>query len=139
MFEYRRYVQFYETDLMKVVHHSNYVKFFEEARVEWLREKNLTHTHSPHADLSLGVIDMQCRYLKPAYFGDQLTVKLQLKLEGRKVRFQYAIFSDRFGAEKPITTGMTLHIPLNSDFKVCSLTPEIKQQLEKEQWTETWH
>lgn len=123
---------------MSVVHHSNYIKFFEEARVQWLRENDLMHAHSPYADLSLGVIDMQCRYLKPAYFGDKLTVKLQMKLEGRKVRFEYAIFSDRFGDDKPITKGYTLHVPLNSDFKVRSLTPEIIDKLEKEKWTETW-
>ena len=37
MFTYKRRVTFYETDGMKVVHHANYLKYFEEARVEYLR------------------------------------------------------------------------------------------------------
>ena len=41
MFTYKRRVTFYETDGMKVVHHANYLKYFEEARVEYLRAGGL--------------------------------------------------------------------------------------------------
>ena len=37
MFTYKRRVKFYETDGMRVVHHANYLRYFEEARVEYLR------------------------------------------------------------------------------------------------------
>lgn len=44
MFIYKRRVKFYETDGMQVVHHANYLRYFEEARVEYLREGKLDLT-----------------------------------------------------------------------------------------------
>lgn len=42
MFTYKRRVKFYETDGMRVVHHANYLHYFEEARVEYCAQAGLT-------------------------------------------------------------------------------------------------
>ena len=42
MQKYRHIVQYYETDKMGVVHHSNYIRFLEEARCRWLEELNIS-------------------------------------------------------------------------------------------------
>ncbi len=130
-------VRYYETDLMGVVHHSNYLRFLEEARVEWLRQKEIAQYHYPHAPVTIAVLETQVRHLKPAYLEDDLQIHMQVHMQGLKIRFQYAIYSERFGS-RPICTAETLHIPVNNEFKVCRLPEGLIQALEKEQWTETW-
>ena len=41
-FSYTRKINYYETDKMGVVHHSNYIRFLEEARCRWLEELNIS-------------------------------------------------------------------------------------------------
>lgn len=136
-FIHRHRVRYYETDLMEVVHHSNYLRFVEEARVEWLRHKNLMQYHYPAVNVTLAVLETQVRHLKPAYLEDELEIHMQVRMEGLKIRFQYAIYSGRYGSQ-PICTAETWHIPLNENFKVCRLPDGLSAALEKETWTETW-
>ena len=42
-FEHKLRVEYHHTDQMGIVHHSNYIKFFEAARTEWLRAAGLTY------------------------------------------------------------------------------------------------
>lgn len=136
-FFHRHRVRYYETDSMGVVHHSNFLRIFEEARVEWLRARNLLEAHAPHADLTLAVVETSCRHLRPAYLEDDLKIHLQVRLEGAtKIYFRYQMYSPRF--EKPIATGTTVHVPLNGELKVTRLPEPLRRELEKETWTETW-
>lgn len=45
MYNYERQVKYYETDKMGVVHHSNYIRWFEEARVEFMRDNDISYRH----------------------------------------------------------------------------------------------
>lgn len=136
-FTYTRRVAYCDTDAMKVVHHSNYLRYFEEARVAWLRARELHQFHDPHYDLAMAVVEARVQHLKPAYFDDLLTIRMQVCSERLKIRFRYAISSDRFGHE-PICLGETLHVPINGEFKICRLPQPLKEALEREKWTETW-
>ncbi len=122
---------------MTVAHHSNYLRFFEEARVAWLRRHQLGPFHSPQADFVLAVVSSSVRYQRPAFLLDQLRIYLELRLERLKFHFRYVIFSDRFQNEA-IAWGETQHIGLDGQFKVQRPPPELVQVLEREKWTETW-
>jgi acyl-CoA thioester hydrolase len=132
MFRYQRMVQFYETDMMGVMHHSNYLRFFEEARVKWLQGKNILDIEGVFA-----VLETQCRHLRPAYFEDVLTVELQVCRQDAKVLFNYRIFSPRF--DRPICNGMSLHILVDKNLKVRKLPQIVIDALEQEPWIETSH
>lgn len=131
MFTYKKYVQYYETDAMSVVHHSNYLRYFEEGRVAWLRHHELSQDEHIFA-----VVETQCRHHRPAYFNDELTVQLQVRRDSGKIHFQYKIFTPRY--DTPICTGMTLHILVDKNLKVRKPPKHIVDLLEKEQWIETW-
>jgi acyl-CoA thioester hydrolase len=137
MFQYSRIVQFYETDLMGIVHHSNYLRFFEEARVAWAHDKNIIDYQKPESASHLAVIETGVRHLKPAKFGDNLTVQVQAKLDGIRISFQYKIFV-KSKYETPVAQGFSLHVPLDSALKPMRPSSEIKKILEKEKWIETW-
>jgi acyl-CoA thioester hydrolase len=137
MFEYSRRVQFYETDLMGIVHHSNYLRFFEEARVAWAISKGIIDYQKPESASHLAVLETGCRHLKPAKFGDELSVQVQAKNEGIRIIFQYKIFAKkRF--ETPVAQGFSEHVPLDKELKPIRLPASIKTVLESEKWIETW-
>ena len=131
MFSYKKYVQYYETDAMGIVHHSNYIRYFEEARVAWLRERNLFSTDGVFA-----VVETQCRHWRPAAFNDELTVQLQVRAVEAKILFEYKIISPKY--ERPICDGMSLHILVDKNMKVRKPPRNVLETLEKEPWIETW-
>lgn len=133
---YRRKVQFYETDSMAVVHHSNYLRFFEEARLEWISRTDLLKLHAPYTETSFAVISSGCEYRSVCKFGEEIRIEMQMRQERSKIRFQYAIYAEQ--DNRLIATGYTLHIALDPQFRVLRLPEEVIQQLEKESWTETW-
>ena len=136
-FSYSRRVTFPETDLAKVVHHSNYLRYFEEARVDWLRQNDLLKDHSPAAGVTIAVIETGVKHKLPAYFNDLLRIELQVKAVRLRIRFEYVIYSERFG-DKVVATGYSLHFPVDDDFKPCRLPKSIERALEGEVWTEIW-
>jgi acyl-CoA thioester hydrolase len=129
-------VNFHETDAMGVVHHANYLKYFEQARVDWINSKGLREFHYPYAALTLAVLETSTRHFRSAYFNDLLKIRLQVRREKLKVRFRYGIYSDRY--EEPICTGEVLLVPLNQDNKPTRLPEKLAAVLEKEKWIETW-
>lgn len=136
MFEYSRPIAYHETDAMGVVHHSNYIRLFEDCRVAYLRENNLSDCHYPDFDMTLAVLSVSCEHRHPLYFADNIKVLMQARLERLKIYFRYAIYSTRF--DIAVAHGQTVHVPVNSRFNVCRLPKRLKLHLETEQWTETW-
>lgn len=71
-------VRYYETDCMGIVHHSNYVRYYETARTEMLREFGTTYQEMEREGVMLPVLDVQSHYITPAYDDDLLTVRVTL-------------------------------------------------------------
>jgi acyl-CoA thioester hydrolase len=136
-YTYSRPVQYYETDAMGVVHHSNYIRLFEEARVGMMRDRDVLKMHHPYTDRVIAVLETQCRHFKPAYFDDILRVETQVRMLTSRIQFQYRVFTQRF-ADTPIADGMSLHIMVDSALKVRKPPREMRDLLEREPWTETW-
>ncbi|MGE0763119.1 MAG: acyl-CoA thioesterase [Bdellovibrionales bacterium] len=136
-FSYIRRVAFCDTDSMGVVHHANYVRYFEEARVEWLRVRGLNQHHYPLADMCLAVLESECRHLAPARFEEELKIYMQARGERLKIHLQYAIVRAT-DESQVVTLGRTVLVPLSSTLKPLRPPRELTAQLEKEPWTETW-
>jgi len=135
-FVFRKHVAFHETDSMGVVHHSNYVRYFEEARVEWMRASGLIEWHAPMGPYSFAVVDLEARYLRPAKFDDEIEVWLQVTARGARLEFQYAIWNPRL--ETWSATGRTGLVALNSELKPVKLRTEVRAVFLREPWSEVW-
>jgi acyl-CoA thioester hydrolase len=72
-------VRYAETDQMGVVYHSNYFPYFESARAESIRKLGFTYADMEKMGVIMPVIEVQCRYLRPALYDELLTVKVMLK------------------------------------------------------------
>lgn len=138
MFGYRHQVQFYETDLMGIIHHSNYLRIYEEARVAWAHEKGLLNYQKPESASHLAVYETRVRHIKPGKFGDILRVDVQAKLEKIKIIFEYKMFRETEGSEELLSEGRTVHVPLDLNLKLIKPPQTLRTLLENQPWTETW-
>lgn len=133
MFQYSRITHVYETDLMGIVHHSNYLRFCEEARVAWCSEKKLLDG-SNQAVFGLTVFETRVKHLAPARYGDQIVISVQVRTEGVRVIFQYRL---QVG-DKDIVRAETVHCRIDENFKVLRLDKKMLDLLKEEKWTEIW-
>ena len=61
-------VRYNETDQMGIVHHSNYLKFFELARIEWLEKLNMPYEEIERNNIILPVVRCELKFIKPLSF-----------------------------------------------------------------------
>ena len=73
---YRHLVQYYETDRMGVTHHSNYVRWMEEARISVLKEIGWGYDVMEEKGIVSPVVAVSCRYRKPTTFPDEVEIEL---------------------------------------------------------------
>ncbi len=132
MWSYQRHVHVYETDLMGIVHHSNYLRFCEEARVDWCKKKGLLD--SEDKVFSLAVLETRVKHVKPAKYSDVVRFAMQVKTEGVRMFFQYKLSV----GNHIVCLVETVHCNLDKNLKVQRLGSDLIKMLEKEIWTETW-
>lgn len=87
---YRHTVQYYETDQMGIVHHSNYIRWMEEARIDFLRQLGWDYAKLEQAGILSPVIAVDCRYLSPAHFPDEVLILVQIEeFHGVRLKLSY--------------------------------------------------
>ncbi len=89
-------VRYAETDQMGVVYHSNFFLYFESARAESIRQLGFTYADMEKMGVIMPVIDVHCRYLRPAKYDDLLTVKTILKElpVHHKIEFHHEVYNE---------------------------------------------
>ncbi len=104
-------VRFVETDAMGIVHHSNYLAYFEETRVAYLRAIGHPFTEWRDAGLESPVLESFVQYRRPLEFDDVITVHVRLA-DVTRATFQMAYLitvDDDSGTAGPRATGVTVH------------------------------
>ena len=103
-------VRFVETDGMNIVHHSNYLAYFEEARVAFLAHVGHPFTEWRDNGLESPVLESFVTYRQPLRFDDVFTVHLSLAAVTRAT-FQMAYLITVDGQDEPVahSTGVTVH------------------------------
>lgn len=117
---YERKVAYYETDQMGIVHHSNYIRWLEEARLHYLESLGLNYAQMESDGIVIPVLSAQCTYRKSFTYGDTFKIYLRvIKFNGVKMDFEYEIYSDK--DDDLHSTGYTSHCFLTEDMKPMSL------------------
>jgi len=90
-------VRYAETDQMGIVYHSNYFPYFETARAESIRDLGFTYADMEKMGVIMPVVDVHCRYLRPAVYDDLLTIRTVLKdlPVHHKIEFQHEVFNEK--------------------------------------------
>jgi acyl-CoA thioester hydrolase len=93
--EFQIRVMYKDTDAMGVVHHSNYVNFYEAARTEMLRGMGMTYKEMEARGVMLPVREVRMQYFTPAVYDDLLTVKIVLdELPAAKMHFRHEVYNE---------------------------------------------
>ena len=94
-------IRYGETDRMGYAHHANYPLYFEEGRMELLRNLDLNYKDLEDSGIILPVISINTKFLSPVYYDDVLTIKTILKeVPGARLKFDYEVVNQK---NKPVT------------------------------------
>ncbi|HUR99407.1 MAG TPA: thioesterase family protein [Pyrinomonadaceae bacterium] len=121
-------VRYAETDKMGIVHHSNYLIWFEAGRSDLCRARGFSYKEMEEQDNALMVVaESYVRYKSPAYYEDILTVRTQVaEVRSRSIRFIYEIV--RESDDTLLAEGETLHLVTDENKKV-KLIPDSYREL----------
>lgn len=85
-------VRFYETDMMGIAHHSNHFRWFEMARIEFLRHIGVTLGAMMKEDIVFPIMNVSCEYKEPARFDDIINIETYLvKMTRAQMVFRYCM------------------------------------------------
>lgn len=83
---------YYETDKMAVVHHSNYVRWLEETRIDFLNQVGLPYDEMEKNGIMIPVLSVSCQYKYAVRFNDTVCIKMKLEdFNGLKFRISYRV------------------------------------------------
>ena len=117
---FEREINYYELDGMNVVHHSNYIRYMEEARIYLLDKIGLPYKKIEDNGIMIPVLEVNYNYKNPAKFGDTIVVKVNIsEFDGIRLKMQYEITNKETG--KLLGTGETKHCFTNSNMRPVSL------------------
>ena len=95
MTNYKHKVQYYETDKMGIVHHSNYIRWMEEARVDFLEKIGWSYDQLEKVGLVSPVLSLNIDYSHPTYFSDMVSIDVEiLELKMSKMRVGYKMTNE---------------------------------------------
>jgi len=117
-----------DTDQMGVVYYGNYLRFFEAARNDFLREKgarwrDVERTHS----IYLPVVEAKVNYKRPAFYDDMLVVETKLAELGRaSLRFEYRVLR----GDDLLATGHTVHACVDKQGDIREFPAALSERLQ---------
>ena len=113
---YSRRIHYYETDMMSIVHHSNYIRLFEEARCDFMEQIGCDVRALEDKGISIAVVDAYAKYIVPLKFDDKVYIVTKLtNMSASKIEFEYEIrFTD---SDILATSGKTTHCCVNRSNK----------------------
>lgn len=123
---YSHKVQYYETDQMGIVHHSNYIRWFEEARIDILSQAGMEYEKMEKMGILIPVLEAHACYKTMTHFGE--TVKIHLKVKsynGITLTMEYEVKDEKTGETR--CTGETKHCFLDREGNILSLKRSKKE------------
>jgi acyl-CoA thioester hydrolase len=122
------HVRFAETDLMGIVHHSQYVVWMEEGRSDFMRRRGFTFDQWEAANIGFAVSELNLRYHAPARYGERVTVRTWIEsLRSRQVVFAYQIVNA--DSRQELVTGTVKLIAVDKQNQVRTIPREVQKVL----------
>ena len=119
-FQYRRKINYYETDKMGIVHHSNYIRFLEECRCEWMESINLPLSVLEENGVVIPTIEVNCKYKYPVTSGDIIIITPKLEdFNGVRMTVKYEVIEEK--TKNVVIEAYTKHCFTNSILKPINL------------------
>ncbi len=121
-----------DTDAMGMAYYSNYLRWFEIGRNEWLRDTGVTYKEIETSGTFAPVTQAYCHFLSPAHYDDVIVIETTIEyLKRASIKFLYRIL--RKDDQQELVKGYTIHAFTDSTGKILK-TPEIlKKRIETDE------
>ena len=121
-------VRFAETDAMGIVHHSNYIIWFEAGRIAWMDAVGMPYSEVADGGNHFSVIGVQVEYRSSCRFGDTVRIFTRMtELRSRKVSFAYEV--RRTADNLLLATGDSQHICVDLDGRMAKIPAPVFERL----------
>lgn len=126
MNEYIHKVNYYETDKMGITHHSNYIRWMEEARIHFLENIGFGYDKLENDGIISPVIGINCEYKDSTTFNDEIAIDVWVKeFKGVRLIIEYKMENIKTG--KLVLKGVSEHCFLGKDGKPIRLNKEFPE------------
>ena len=131
-FVFERKINYYETDRMGIVHHSNYIRFLEETRCAWLESVDMPFGILEENDITIPVLGVNIEYKYHVTYGDTLIIKPIMKeYTGVRMTVSYDVIDKKTG--NIVIIAETKHCFTNKELKPINLkkkAPDFSKKFE---------
>lgn len=123
MKDYIHKVKYYETDKMGITHHSNYIRWMEEARVDFLDQIGYGYAKLENDGIISPVVGVECEYKKSTTFDDEVCIRPEIEsFNGVKLVIRYTMTNNLTG--DLVLKGKSKHCFLSKEGRPVSLRKE---------------
>ena len=106
-------VQYYETDMMGITHHANYLHWMEEARIDFMDQLGFPYRKMEASGVLSPVRAVSCEYKQPSTFGDEIAIAVSVEsFNGVVMTILYEMRNQR---EELVCTARSEHVFLNRE------------------------
>lgn len=126
-------VQVYETDQMAIVHHSNFIRLFEEARTELMAHISFTEKEQAELGVLAALVKLSADYKSMIRFGESVTIQAKISgVEGNQIHIAYQILDLASGELRGVgqTTLQAIDLGGDRSFKLADALPDLYAKLE---------
>ncbi len=135
---YTRRVQYYETDMMGITHHANYIRWMEEARIDFMEQLGFPYERMEKEGVLSPVRSVSCEYKRPSTFGDVIRIRVRAEsFNGVVLAIRYEMENQRGEA---VCEARSEHVFVSREGRIVRLKreqPAFCQALEAEIQRET--
>ena len=121
-------VQYYETDRMGITHHSNYIRFMEEARIDYLAKLGYEYAKLEEMGIVSPVTKVECQYKVPTTFADEIRILILVEeCNGIRMKFRYKMVNQR---SVVVCTATSEHCFITQEGKIVRLDKDFPEFFE---------
>lgn len=136
---YMHQAQYYETDQMGIIHHSNYIRWMEEARIAYMDGMDFPYRKVEEAGIVSPVLAVECEYKSMTHFGDRILIDVKLaSFNGVKYTISYVMRDEKTGEVRAVGTSKHCYLdksgrPVTLKKALPALYDKMKEALEADQ------
>ena len=122
---YLHKVQYYETDMMGVAHHANYINWMEEARIDFMNQLGFPYSEMEKKGVFSPVKALSCEYKHPCTFGDEISVSVSVDSFNGVIMTIVYTMTDQKG--ETVCEARSEHVFLNRDGRFVRLKRDLPE------------
>ncbi len=120
MERYIHRVMYYETDKMGVTHHSNYIRWMEEARIDFFDRIGLSYRTLEEKGLFSPVVSVECSFKAPTTFEDEVAIEVKVE-EYKAAKLILGYDMTKIGSDETVCTARSVHCFVDREGKLIAL------------------